>query len=103
MQHTSIQDTEHGEEKSIWSVCACACFSLFVCVCVCVCVCIYVCVHTHPTVLLAVKDLWGQWVALLWVLLLRNVPVHPLPLVLHAGDVHFLKRDSVCLQEPHDR
>lgn len=55
----------------------------------------------YPTVAVSVEDLWRQRVALLGMLLLRDVSVHPKALLLQHGDVHFLEADSIGLQESH--
>lgn len=55
----------------------------------------------YPTVAVLVEDLRRQRVALLGPLLLRDVAVHPEPLLLQHGDVHRLEVDSIRLQESH--
>lgn len=55
----------------------------------------------YPTVAVLVEDLRRQRVALIGTLLLRDVTVHPKPLLLQHGDVYFLEVDSIGLEEPH--
>lgn len=57
---------------------------------------------THAAVLVSIEDLRGERVALFRSFLLRNVPVHPEPLILQHGDVNLLKADPVGLQKAHD-
>lgn len=55
----------------------------------------------YPTVAVLVEDLRRQRVALLGMLLFRDVSVHPKALLLQHGDVYFLEADSIGLQESH--
>lgn len=55
----------------------------------------------YPTVAVLIEDLRRQRVALFWTLLLRDVTVHPKPLLLQHGDVDLLEVDSVGLEESH--
>lgn len=55
----------------------------------------------YPTVAVLIEDLRRQRVALLGTLLLRDVTVHPKPLLLQHGDVYLLEGDSISFQESH--
>lgn len=55
----------------------------------------------YPTVAVLIEDLRRQRVALFWTLLLRDVTVHPKPLLLQHGDVYLLEVDAIGLEESH--
>lgn len=46
---------------------------------------------TYSTVLIIAEDLGRQWVALCRQFVLRNIFIHPPPLLLWHGDIHFFK------------
>lgn len=57
---------------------------------------------THAAVVISIEDLRGERIALFRSFLLRNVLVHPEPLILQHGDVNLLEADPVGLQKAHD-
>lgn len=63
------------------------------------CCCVLLRPSSYPTVAVVVKDLRRQRVAFLRLFVPGDVAVHPEPLLLHHGDVHFLEVDPIGLQE----
>lgn len=57
---------------------------------------------THAAVVVSIEDLRGERIALFRSFLLRNVLIHPEPLILQHGDVNLLEADPVGLQKAHD-
>lgn len=58
--------------------------------------------RTHAAVVVSIEDLRGERIALFRSFLLRNVPVHPEPLIFQHSDVNLLKADPVGLQKSHN-